>query len=94
MPLQALGPIQVKLTAAQMRLARAVIEYSEAVGDCRLGVHEVKATVVRFGDYEGASAFQRRVMGLPEPTVRDFISMQAIAEKIDRAAVVAARRAA
>jgi hypothetical protein len=33
-------------------------------------------------------------MGLPEPTVRDFISMQAIVMKIDRAAVVAARRAA
>jgi hypothetical protein len=77
-----------------VRLARAVIEYSEAVGDCELGDHELKASTVRFGDYAGAAAFQSRVMGLPEPTVRDFISMQAIVMKIDRAAVVAARRAA
>lgn len=88
MPWQALGPIQVKLTAAQLRLASAVIEDSEAVGDC-----ELKGSIVRFCDYEGAAAFQSRVMGA-RPTVREFISMQAIAEKIDRAVVVAARRAA
>lgn len=89
MPSQALGPMQVKLSAAQLTLAREVIEYSESVGDC-----ELQGSTVRFGDFEGASAFQLRVMGLPEPTVREFISMLAIAAKIDNAVIVAARRAA
>jgi hypothetical protein len=80
--------MRVKLTAAQLRVAHDVIKYSEAMGDC-----ELKESTVRFADYEGLSAFQSRVMGA-QPTARAFISMQAIAAKIDNAVIAAARRAA
>lgn len=82
-------PIKVKLTGPQLVVARRAIEYSVSVGDC-----ELYGRVVRLPDYEGAQTFQRRVMGLAEPTVCEFISMRAIADKIDVAIVRATEKGA
>ena len=87
---QLIGPIDLKLTDAQLAVASDALEYSASVGDCCPAVGHC----VRFPDYEGAIAFQNRVFGLATPTTREFISMQAIASKLDVAIIVAANRAA
>ncbi len=80
---QLIAPIEIKLTDAQLALTRDSIEYSVSVGDCE----PVEGHTLRFGDYEGASAFQNRMFGMPMPTTREFISMQAVATKLDAAIV-------
>jgi hypothetical protein len=84
-----IGPIEFKLTNAQLAFARGLIIRHEAFGDC-----ELHGFTLRFGDYEGAQSFLNRVMGLHTPTTRAYVSMQAIARKLEAAILAAARRKA
>lgn len=81
-----IGVAEVKLTAAQLHLARDLVAAHQNMGDCEL--HGFR---LRFPDYEGAHAFQRKVFALGIPSTRAFVSMNAIIRKIDAAIVRAAQ---
>jgi hypothetical protein len=83
---KAIGAIEAKLTAAQLRLVRELVEKHQAMGDCTL-----HGFTLRFPDYEGANVFRSRVYGAATPTTRAYVSIAATVRKIDEAIVRAAQ---
>ena len=74
-------PITIKLTLAQDKFLRELVETHTRLGDCK----RESGWKLTFKDYEGVQAFRNKVFGLGGGGTRHYITKNAIIDKIDAA---------